>query len=265
MNMSNVEKRKSFTELREIAKGFMSHLVGIKWTNRHECPNGYEFNDEGWVQTTEKYLQVDVNMLPYIISGLGERGLLYQNAVALRYLNSHSSDVVKMALRRKFIFSYMREPDTQLLNEAVDAAFAVDSLKDVLGNLSRDIFKFHDIWYRSDCSFEGRKQIQAIIKQRYIEDSRKAMGIDTKYKTKCVMEFAGVTEYSVKKHWRLIGLDKNGRTGRAILDAIEYYDSNYPDKQPTQEDIAKIAGVSLRTVKTHVKVLDNVNELKSLR
>ena len=119
--------------------------------------------------------------------------------------------------------------------------------------LERDLFTFYDIWYSKDCDLEGRKQIQAIIKQEYLEKSRGLMSIGTKYNTKCVMEFADVSRYTVDKHWRLIGLDKKGRTSKAIGDAIEHLveEKGMDIFTLTQTQIAEVAGISERSLRNH--------------
>lgn len=246
MNMNN--------ELAVAYPGSLLSTIGsIVWTNAHDCPSGYRWNEDGWIQTKEPYLQVRVNMLPYMLTKLGEEELLYQNMLALRYLNTKGRTELTAVLKYKFRMSYYREPKDVVINNAVSRSYAVNKLIDVLPKLDKDLFGFYDIWYSKECTLNGRKQIQAIIKQEYIEKSRELMSIDTKYNTKCVMEFADVSKYTVDKHWRVIGLDKKGRTARAIGDAIEYL-MNEEGKDIfsiTQKEVASVAGISVRSLQNH--------------
>lgn len=234
-------------------KSMLETLGSIKWTNVNDLPGGYMWNEDGWVQTKQPYLQVRVNMLPFMIKKLGEEELLYQNMLALRYLNTKGKAELTSVLRYKYRMSYYREPEEVVLNRAVNRAYAVDKLVDVIKDLESDIFSFHDIWYSKECTLKGRKQIQAIIKQEYIERSRELMTISTKYNTKCVMEFADVSKYTVDKHWKLIGLNKKGRTTKAIGDAIQYLieDEGKDIFSLTQKEIAEIAGISERSLRDH--------------
>lgn len=242
---------------KELAKAIPKSLVdtigSIKWTNTHDCPPGYVWNEEGWVQTHEPYLQVCVNTLPYLIKELGEEGLLYQNLLALRYLNTKGKEELISALKFNFRMNFFRYPDELLLSKAAKRAYDVDKLMDVLPSLHKNIFSLYDIWYSKTCSLKGRKQIQAVIKQNYIEQSRRLMSIATKYKTKCVMEFADVSEYSVKKHWKVLNLGKKDRTAKAIGDAIQYLiqEEGKALFDLTQKEIADIAGITERSLREH--------------
>jgi hypothetical protein len=249
----------------EYTNSIIEHSAPIKWTNTNDCPNGYEWNDEGWVQTNEPHLQVKVNTLPYLLSKLGEYNLIFQNTIALRYLNPHPKSIILKVMQRKFMQSYMRYPEEDLLTDAVDAAFEVENIRDVLSWVSKDIFSFQDLWFSVDCTFTGRKQLATILKQRYIESCRSIMPINSKYNTKGVMDFTSTTEYAVKQHWKMTELDANTRTGRAILEAIEQIQIMNPDEKLTQTKIAEVAGLTVRTVRTHLGKLSGIKEPKSLK
>lgn len=240
-------------------KSLLETMGSIKWTNLHDCPTGYKWNEDGWVQTEVPYLQVTVNMLPYLLSKLGEEEILYQNMLALRYLNTKGVDELKKALTYKFRMSYFRQPDTVVLNNAVVKAYRIDCLSEVISVLNRDIFAFYDIWYSTECTVHGRKQIQSIIRQEYIERSRNLMPICSKYKTQEVMEFADVSRYAVDLHWKMTGLDKTTRTGRAIGEAFEELMQKHGMFDITQQMIADTAGVSVRTLQSHLtKKISNI-------
>ena len=95
----------------ELAMAYPGSLLAtigsVTWTNVHECPTGYRWNNKGWVQTDEPYLQVKVNMLPYILTKIGEEELLYQNTLALRYLNTKGRTELTAVLKYKYRASYL--------------------------------------------------------------------------------------------------------------------------------------------------------------
>lgn len=251
-----VQKEEKMGPISELIKIYNAPM---EWSNKHTCPEGYKWNEFGWVQTDIMFLQVTVNMLPYMLNRLGEYGVMYQNAIALRYLNPKKHrDQIRSALYNRFKFCYLRLADDEILDRAIENAYSIENIKDVLPNLSKEIFYFYDIWFSSDCPLEGRKQIQAIIKQDYIAKSRSLMSISTKYITKEVMSFADVSEYAVKKHWDELGFSKKDRTTLAIMDAIALLEKE--NKEITEENIVKIAGVSLKTLGRQTKEVREIQE-----
>lgn len=241
--------------------GNVLDLIGsIRWTNRHDCPEGYEFNEDGYVQTNENRLQVSVNMMPFLLTTLGEYGVLYQNAIALRILNHNKqSDVIRDVLRYRFRTSYYRMPDPIVLATAVNDAYKLSSLGEVLHTLHTSIFCFHDIWYSKDCTEGGRKQIQQLLRKEYIERSRQLMSIDTKFKTAEVAAFTDESLYAVNCYWSSTGLDKKNRTIQAVIESINQLKEQGIVKY-TYEDISRISGLSKRIIGESIKVIGIGNE-----
>lgn len=223
----------------------------IRWTNKHTCPEGYEWNKDGWIQTEVPLLQVTINMLPYMLTRYGEYKVLFQNLVALRYLNDKPSHVLISTLKNKFRVSYYRDPYEEEFNKAVKDAMNVGSIEEIKNILIKDIFTFYDIWFSHDCTMEGRKQIQAIIKQDYIAKSRNLMSISSKYITEKVASFADVSQYAVKKHWSELEFTKKDRTYGAVVEAIEYIKNN--EEELSLKHIADVAGVSVKSIRNLIK------------
>jgi len=231
-----------------MSRNILDIIGTIRWTNRHDCPEGYAFNEDGYVQTDENRLQVSVNMLPFLLPTLGEYGVLFQNAVALRMLNHNKPrDIIQDVLKYKFNTSYYRKPDPLLLAKAVSDAYCLDSLSEVLPKMHTSIFCFHDIWYSKDCTEGGRKQIQKLLRNDYIDKSRQLMSIDTKYKTKEVAAFVDESLHAVNCYWTKTGLDKKNRTIQSVIESVDKLKSigieNY-----TYNDIARLSGLTRQTI-----------------
>lgn len=230
----------------------------VRWTNKHDCPDGYVFNDSGYVQTDDNRLQISVNMMPFMLPSIGEFGVLYQNAIALRILNHNKQiDIIKQLLKYRFYKAYFRLPDMDILDKAVEAAYALNSVSDIVGTLNKSIFCFHDIWYSESCTEGSRKQIQKLLRNDYIDKSRQLMTIATKYKTKDVAEFADTTLYAVNCYWSDTGLDKNTRTIYSVIEAIE--ELSRDGKKVTTREIAATAGMSGQTTRGVAKMIDIKN------
>lgn len=227
----------------------LADLIGnIRWTNRHDCPEGYVFNDDGYVQTEENRLQVTVNMLPFLLNALGEYGVLYQNAIALRMLNHNKPrDLIQDVLKYKFNTSYYRKPDPLILAKAVNDAYSLESIGAELPKLHTGIFCFHDIWYSKDCTEGGRKQIQKLLRNDYIDKSRQLMSIDTKYKTKEVAAFVDESLHAVNCYWVKTGLDKKNRTIQSVVESVDKLKS-IGIEDYTYNDIARLSGLSRKTI-----------------
>ncbi len=243
-----------------MSKNVLDIIGDIRWTNRHDCPEGYVFNEDGYVQTEENRLQVSVNMMPFMLSSLGEFGVLYQNAIALRMLNHNKPmDIIQDVLKYKFNSSYYRKPDPVLLAQAITAAYSIDSIAEVLKDLHSGIFSFYDIWYSKDCTEGSRKQIQKLMRDKYIDESRQLMTIDTKFKTQDVADFTDASLHAVNCYWTKTGLDKKNRTIQSVVESIGKLKSlgvgNY-----TYKDISELSGLSRKTIGTTLKSIGAKDE-----
>ena len=212
-------------------------------------PASYTFNTEGWVETRTPYPKFTVSFLPYLFSKLGGYELLLQNLLALRLLNNRPHEELEAALRNRYKQANMgRAVDDDIMDKVIEKSRAITDTS-ALPPICDDILQFDTIWFAYDCSAGGRSQIKSIIRNNYIGAIRSMMPVDSKYKTKDVMKEADVSKYSVNSYWKSNKLDARGRTLSAIIEAVE--EASDCGVNPTQEVIAKIAGVSVKSIQRY--------------
>lgn len=246
--MKKVDREKTVPSIQTYDKSLLAPLGKLRWSNKYDCPAGYEYNDDGYVETNENHLQITVNMMPHLIGAIGEYGILYQNALAFRALNPNKHrDYIEPVLSNKFRTVYFRMPNRVLLVKALDDAYSVDSLGDVLSTLHRGIFSFHSIWYNRDCPIGNRKKIFSKMREDFIDSVRNDMTIDTKYKTVCVAECTEESLHVIKVYWRSIGLDRKSRTSFALSEALESLATSGVERT-TIKELCEISGLSRNTV-----------------
>jgi len=220
----------------------------IKWSNKYDCPVGYEYNADGYVETKENYIQVSVNMMPRLLNEMGEYHLLYQNAIALMVLNPDKGiDRVGIALKYKFNSSIGRFPNNTVLESALSDAYSTKSLGSVLHKMNKSIFSFYSVWYKKGCDIGGRAQIRGVIRNEVINRTRSFMPVNTKFKTACVMKSTEESEYAVNIYWKENDLDKQARIKQAVVEAIEELASDGVEST-TIKEIGQVAGLSRNTV-----------------
>lgn len=227
----------------------MLAVIGkIKWTNRYDCPAGYSYNEDGYVETDENYLQISVCMMPYLLGAIGEEEILFQNALALRILNPNKvKDHISTVLKYKYKASYYVMPNEVILNKAIDRAYDIVSLGEVINNVHRSIFSFQSIWCSKECTVGGKKQIYGILRDEFIDKVRSFMPIHTKFKTTCVAEETEESEYAVNVYWKNTGLDRKNRSRQAVVEALELL-AQEGIENVTLAEIGAIAGLSRKTV-----------------
>lgn len=243
MELSKINKK--YTSILELVD---SNKI-IKWTNRYDCPPGYMFNSDGWIETSMPFPKITVSFLPHLLSGLGEYELLLQNLLALRLLNDRPHEELEFAIRNRFKQAYLgRLPDPEVFDKVVEASRLITNTTD-LPPICDDMVKFDTIWHNKNCSEGGRVSIKKVIRNNYISAIRSMMSIRTKYKTDEVMEETDLSKYAVGAYWKKLGLDSKNRTMSAIVEAIE--EVSEVGLNPTQDVIAEIAGVSIRSIQRY--------------
>ena len=246
--MKRINKISTVPSIQKTSTDLLATLGKIKWTNRYDCPDGYEYNEDGYVETNENYLQISINMMPYLLTALGEYELLYQNAIAFRALNPNKHmDIIRPALQYKYKASFYKEPNRLVLEKALSDAYDVNDLGSILPKLHRGIFSFHSVWYSKDCSIGGRKKIYVILRDDFIDRVRSFMPINTKFKTACVAEESEESMHVVNVYWRNRGLDRKDRTTMALAEALESM-AEEGIESATISEICKVAGLSRNTV-----------------
>lgn len=221
----------------------------IKWTNRYDCPPGYSFNEDGWVETNNPYPKITVSFLPHLISKLGEYNLIFQNLLALRLLNDmHHSELELAVWNRSKQALFGREPDERIFKDAVEASRKITDTTQ-LPDFVSDILRMDTVWYAKDCATTGRAAIKAILRHGYISDMRALMPISRKYKTESVMSEGSLTKYAVNLYWKDSELTAVNRTVGALVEAIN--EINDSGDEFTVELMSTISGVSNRSIQRY--------------
>ena len=239
----------------ELSKVKRDRLIGlssnnkIKWTNRYECPPGYTFNEEGWVETRSPFPKISVIMLPYLLNSLGEYELLLQNLIALRLLNDFTHEDLELALKYRFKQAFFgRAVKHEVFDAVVKKSRTITDTAD-LPELCSDILKFDSIWYSRFALVKNTSSIKKRLKINYISSIRDLMPINKKYITKEVMSEAELTKYAVNTYWKTIGLNAKNRSISAISEAV----SEISDigQELTQKTLSEVAGVSVRSIQRY--------------
>ena len=138
----------------------------IIWTNRFDCPDGYEFNDDGWVETMTAFPKISVSLLPHLSTKIGEYQLLFQNFLALKFLNNLPDNILKAALWNRATQAMLgRNPSVDVFEDAVSAAIKITN-GSKFPVFSDDIFKMDTIWYSKECKEAGRSAIKQKIRNK---------------------------------------------------------------------------------------------------
>lgn len=226
----------------------------ITWTNRYTCPPGYEFNDDGWVETQVATPKITVSLLPHLINKIGEYQMIFQNLLALRLLNTVDAPILIDALWNRATQAMLgRQPNKKIFDDAVQAAMEIESA-DNLPEFVEDIVRMDTIWFSKTCREKGRAAIKQRIRNRYISDVRSFMPVRTKYKTKEVMLEAEVSKYAVNLYWKDQYLGASARALAAVTEA--YTDLLNNNENVTLSVLAQRAGISTRSLQRYSKQLE---------
>jgi len=233
--------------IRSKSGNLLDKVKKIKWTNRFDCPPGYSFNSDGWLETDIPFPKITVNFLPYLISKLGEYEILFQNLLALRLLNDKPHSELEQAVWNRYIqATFGRQPDKELFEDVVAASRSITSTSQ-LPIFDADILSMDTIWYNENFTEAGKAAIKKKLRSNYISAVRSLMPINKKYKTQDVMNEADISRYAINQYWKENLLDAKTRTISSIVEAV-----NYLGNEDLQlKDIADVAGVSIRSIQRY--------------
>lgn len=213
----------------------------LLWSNKHVCPEGYTFNEEGWVETTIPFPKISAIPLIFLSKNKWRREqYLLHNLLALRFLNNKPHDLllsVLLARDKRLGIEYEKEEVTWVVKESL----AINSLKE-FPVMDRSIYRWDTLWSDS----LGRPQINRRRISHFISDVRDDMPIHDKYKSLPVKITAKVSLYAVRLYWKEMGWSATDRTKKAILEALA------EDNCATQREISIVSGVSERTIRKYL-------------
>lgn len=219
----------------------LSKIGAIKWTNKRDIPRGYNYNEEGWLETNIPYPKVSVTSPAFLSDKyFTPCAILLQNLLALRFLNNKPHELLLQILLRKFAkhnYYYTNSDLDWVRNQSLK----ITSPRE-FPPMDRSIWRWDTLW----ASELGRAQINKRKTIHHISDTREDMNINQKYRTLPVKEAAGTTLYAVKEYWKDMGWNSKLRSRKAILEALEI------NEEATVKELAAIAGLSLSTVRKYL-------------
>jgi len=242
-------------EVKALKSSILPAIGKIKWTNKYDCPTGYEYNKDGYVITKEAYPKLAVIFLPHMLRTLSVGELLYYNLLVLYVLNPNKpySILLNAAVNRmKQAFGGMAIVDDDTLEEVTTEFKRFEG--NVIEELPTEFCRMDTIWYSSECKTQHVSTIRYLIKEEAIDKTRDTMAISTKYKTKDVSEMSGYSKHIVRKYWKKRGLDERMRILNTVSEALTYLGEQGID-DPTQQQIAEVAGMTRKTIANNIKLL----------
>lgn len=234
---------------RSKSRNLLDKVKKIKWTNRYDCPPGYSFNSDGWLETDIAYPKITVNFLPYLVNKLGEYEVIFQNLLALRLLNDRPHKELETAIWNRYTQAmFGKMPDKKVFNAAIAASRKITNTAQ-LPAFDSDILSMETIWYSTEFTESGKAAIKRKLRNNYISNIRAIMPINRKYKTEEVMTEADVSRYAVNQYWKSNKLDAKARTLSSIVEAVDNLLED--NKELTLTNISAMAGVSTRSIQRY--------------
>lgn len=229
-------------------KDLMESETTIRWNNKHDCPIGYAWNEEGYVITDVPYpfLRSCIGLrFRFLIVKLGLREYLKQNLIVLRLLNEkvHKAiigGVFSAALRRT-----MLNVDKKLYDEVLEEVFALSSAPP----LDNNFVTWRRTWFSADCAYDRVSSVVRAENSNKIDADRELMRIDEKYITDAVAKFTGFSRHRIDNYWSEKQWTKKLRTLYTLEEAYESL-VKQGVTNPTQFQLAAEAGLSRSTVVT---------------
>lgn len=228
------------------AISLMESRSHVLWSNKYVCPEGYSYNESGYVITNSPrpYIKVCVGvMFWFLIKRLGLREYLKQNAIALRLLNPdcHQS-IVSGALAhslRKMGLQIIKEEYNSIINEV----YALETIP----TLDSSFISWRRTWFREDCDYRTISNIVRLENSNKIDSDRELMSIDTKYITSEVAEFTGFSIKRIDNYWKEKLWNKKLRTVFTLKEAIDDLESK-GNVDPSRVQLAETSGLSVGTI-----------------
>lgn len=214
----------------------------IKWTNKHECPPNFFFNEEGWVEIPAPgYPKCSVTSPLYLPKHYGTTSTIFlHNLLVLRFLNYKPHDLLLSILEGAMLNrGFFLSPEER--EWVVETSLGIDSLAK-FPIMDPAIYYWDTLW----SSTLSKAQINAKRRHRDISVVRVNMEINRKYKTPEVKKDAGVSTYAIKQYWKDMGWTMRDRTKKALSEAL--------DSAPfvTQVELARLSGLSLPTIRKYL-------------
>lgn len=262
---NKVIKRRSASNHTALSR---SDVPNIKWSNKYDCPDGYVFNEDGYVITSVPYPKMGVSIAPWQLRELTPLALFSWNLVVLmllnpeldvEYLSSHLNSNMYNNIGRRLAYDE--------LEKGINNAMSVRTLEDLQG-IPAYIFKFDTVWYERNSTIKSVRDVVRIRDAETIDIARDMMEIDKKWKTSEVSIYTDRSQYVIRNYWKQRGFSTTDRTIAAIVEASDYITREMGGESMDRKLLSEVAGVSISALDTNKdlvnKLLNNVRSVKEL-
>jgi len=222
----------------------------VKWNNKYDKPEGYEYDEDGIIETKTPINFITTNTgeySSYIYKELNPTEFCTQNIIAVKLLNQHLREdrvlILAKYLDKQAPYS-IGEDQVELLFKVTEA----DEEK-----LTYNWCRPTTIWRSSWSNWSNTRTATIRVKQRekYIDTVRDDMPLTNKYVTKEVAKETEFPEKTINRYFKdYKGWTKKDRTMKNLEDAYILLTS-FKVSNPTQEQVAAASGVSIRTIKNY--------------
>jgi hypothetical protein len=224
----------------------------ITWSNKYMLPPGYAWNENGYVITTVPYpfIRACIGLrFSFLIGKLGFDEYVRQNLIALRLLNPN----VHKSVMNAAAYSSFKKAGFVIDRGLFDKLSAeVYSLTTVPATLDSNLVSWRRTWFSETCNYDTVSTVVKVENSIKIDADRELMRIDEKYITAAVADFTGFSRRRIDDYWSEKQWSKKIRTLYSLEEAYgELEKKGVTD--PTQAQLAGVAGISVRSVGAIVK------------
>jgi hypothetical protein len=236
----------------------------IKWSNKYDCPDGYVFNEDGYVITSVPYPKMGVSIAPWQLRELTPLALFSWNLVVLmllnpgldiEYLSSHLNSNMYNNIGRRLAYDE--------LEKGINNAMSIRTLEDLKG-IPTYIFKFDTVWYEKNSTIKSVRDVIRIRDAETIDIARDMMEINKKWKTSEVSIYTDRSQYVIRNYWKQRGFSTTDRTIAAIVEASDYI-TREMEEDMDRKLLSEVAGVSISALDTNKDLVNKLLNSSSSR
>ncbi len=240
------------------AKTLLNSETVIRWNNKHMLPDGYAWNEEGYVvtRTPFPFVKACVGLrFVFLVGKLGFREYVRQNLIALRLLNMQ----VNKAIVSSILLYSLKKSGFNMNQIDYDGIVAEVYALDRVPALDPNFITWRTTWFREDCEYGRVSAVVRAENSSKIDADRELMRIDEKYITEAVAAFTGFSRHRIDNYWNEKQWTKKLRTLYTLEEAYEKLNNQGIDN-PTRAQLVEVSGLSLRTIGGLVKDMQNLLE-----
>jgi hypothetical protein len=238
------------------AMDLMDSETRICWSNKHKLPPGYAWNEDGYVITAipYPYIRACVGLrFGFLIKKLGFSEFIRQNLIVLRVLNGDVHRVIVSAI----LYSALRRAGLTMDKTVYDRIALEVYVLEQMPPLDGSFITWRTTWFSDECAYNTVSKVLRVENSSKIDADRDLMKVDTKYITAEVAEFTGFSRRRIDTYWSEKQWDKKLRTLYTLEEAVTELSRQGIDA-PTRGQIAKVAGMSEKTIRTAIRDMEKL-------